>query len=331
MPYFTIVIPTFNRGHLLERALRSCLAQDFADWEAIVVDDASDDAHAVSSTLVVGRLDDPRVRLICHKENRGVCEARNTGSSAAQGVWLIFLDDDDTFVPGALTVIYNAAEHAGRFHRHTFAYRDDDGRISPRPALTDGEVWDYRGYLEWVDQVSEQTDFMNCIHRDVFDSVRWPSDRSREELFHFALARHFRTECHSDIVAIIHGDASSRFTAVPGYERVLRMAPDLARQMIRILDEHGVALQTCAPRTYARFLRHAAINNYMAGSRKRGLRYSAALLRQWPFAPSAWGVLFFGMLGPRATAAVVALAKRRASDVYRKTVSRWGDDYLRSN
>jgi len=78
MPYFTIVIPTFNRGHLLERALRSCLAQDFADWEAIVVDDASDDAHAVSSTVVVSRLDDPRVRLICHKENRGVCEARNT-------------------------------------------------------------------------------------------------------------------------------------------------------------------------------------------------------------------------------------------------------------
>src|SRR2546430_10136059 len=93
--------------------------------------------------------------------------------SAAQGVWLIFLDDDDTLVPGALTVIYNAAEHAGGgFHRHTFAYRDDDGRISPRPALTDGEVWDYRGYLEWVDQVSEQTDFMNCIHRDVFDYVR---------------------------------------------------------------------------------------------------------------------------------------------------------------
>jgi len=319
MSYFTVVIPTFNRGHLLERALRSCLAQEFTDWEAIVVDDASNDFHAISSAEVVSRIGDPRVRLIFHEENRGVCEARNTGSRAAQGLWLIFLDDDDTFVPGALVAIHHATERAGSgIHRLVFAYRDDDDSVSPRPALTEHAVWDYRGYLEWLERVRGRSDFMNCIHRDVLQSICWPRDRSREDLFHLELARRFRTECHSDVVAIINNDAANRFTAVPGYERVLSMAPDLARQMVAILNEHGMALRTFAPRTFAKFLRHAAINNYMAGHWRRGLRYSTALVRHRPLTLSAWGVLLFGILGPRPTAAVVALAKRRVGAGYRK-------------
>src|SRR5438105_12925547 len=103
MPYFTVVIPTFNRPQLLARALRGCLAQDFAGWEAIVVDDASDDRSAAAAADIVRAIGDPRVRLIRHEQNLGVCEARNTGSLAARGSWLLFHDDDDELVPGALT------------------------------------------------------------------------------------------------------------------------------------------------------------------------------------------------------------------------------------
>src|SRR5204862_2978432 len=124
----TIVIPTFNRGHLLDRALRSCLAQDFSDWEAVVVDDASNDAAAVDCGDVVARIGDPRIRLIRQEQNRGVCEARNTGSLAAQGSWLVFLDDDDELVPGALTLIRDIAERSGSgAHRLIFAYLDAAG------------------------------------------------------------------------------------------------------------------------------------------------------------------------------------------------------------
>src|SRR5437016_1583877 len=177
MVYFTIVIPTFNRGHLLERALRSCLAQEFSDWEVVVIDDASNDAAAVAAADVVGRIGDPRVRLIRHEQNRGVCEARNTGALVAQGTWLIFLDDDDELVPDALARVHTVACRAGGgIKRLIFAYRDDAGRFSPQPALADGAVWDYHGYLQWIEQVSERTDYMNCIHRDVFQSVLWPRD-----------------------------------------------------------------------------------------------------------------------------------------------------------
>lgn len=314
MPYFTIVMPTFNRGHLLERALRTCVAQDFTDWEAVVVDDASSDPDAVSADDVVRRIGDARIRLLRHERNLGVCAARNTAVRAAQGSWLIFHDDDDELVPGALRLMHDAAARAGEgIRRLAFSYRFDDGHISPDPPLTDGEVWDYQRYIEWWGRASVRTDFLNCIHREVFESILWPADRSREELFHLELARRFRTQCHSAVAAIIHTDAANRFTAVPGYERALRMAPDLAAQWSRLLEAHGEAVKRWAPPLFARLLRSVAVNSYMAGSRGRGLRYSAALVRQRPAAPSAWAALLLALLSRRAVARVVAFEKRRRS------------------
>lgn len=306
-------MPTFNRARLLERALRTCVDQDFTDWEAVVVDDASSDPSGDDSAEVIRRIADPRIRLIRHERNLGVCAARNTAIGAAEGTWLVFHDDDDELVPGGLQLIH-AAERAGpEVHRHVFSYRNDEGRISPEPPLVDGEIWEYRQYIEWWERVSQQTDYLNVIRRDVFDSLLWPSDRSREELFHLDLARRFRTQCHAAVAAVVHTDAVNRFSTVPDPDRLLRMAPDLASQWIRLLNEHGEAIKRWAPRLYATLLRATALNNYMAGSRARGLRYSATLLRLRPFAPSGWGVLLLALLGRRGVGGVVAYAKRRRS------------------
>src|SRR5450432_320321 len=97
-PYFSIVIPLFNREKEVLRALKSCLAQDFQAFEVVVVDDASTD----QSATVVEDLQDKRVRLIRHAKNRGVCPARNTGVEAAAGKWIVFLDSDDELLPGFL-------------------------------------------------------------------------------------------------------------------------------------------------------------------------------------------------------------------------------------
>ncbi|HEY6141398.1 MAG TPA: glycosyltransferase family 2 protein [Thermoanaerobaculia bacterium] len=311
MPYFTLVIPTYNRSHLLERALRTCIAQSFAGWEAVVVDDASSDPSAVDD--VVRRLSDSRIRFLRHERNQGVCPARNTAVGAARGTWLVFHDDDDELMPDGLELMHDAIEGSREtdIHRHVFAYRDDWGRISPEPPLADGAVWDYRGYLEWVEQVGTRTDFLNVIRRDVFDSVLWPTDQSREAIFHLELARRFRTQCHAVVAATIHADAADRLTAVPERDRLFEMAPQLAAQWMRLLDEHGSALEAWAPRTYARFVRSTAINSYIAGQRGQGLRYAARLLRGRPFAPSAWGALLLGLLPPRAVGAVVAREKSR--------------------
>ena len=91
-----VVIPTFNRAGLLERALRSVEAQTMAPSEVIVVDDGSTDSTAI---LMQQRF--PHVRYL-RQPNQGVSRARNRGILAARSEWLAFLDSDDEWFPHKL-------------------------------------------------------------------------------------------------------------------------------------------------------------------------------------------------------------------------------------
>ena len=88
-PFFSVIIPTFNRRRVLTEAIESVIAQTFADYEIIVVDDGSTDDTASFVTRQY-----PGVRLI-RQPNKGVSSARNTGIKVAHGHWLAFLDSDD--------------------------------------------------------------------------------------------------------------------------------------------------------------------------------------------------------------------------------------------
>jgi len=90
MPYFTIVIPSYNRGHIVGRAIESVLNQSYSDFEIIVVDDGSTD----NTKEVVCQYMDSRINYF-FQENSGVSAARNTGSKLAKGDYLVFLDSDD--------------------------------------------------------------------------------------------------------------------------------------------------------------------------------------------------------------------------------------------
>lgn len=92
-PLVSVVMPMFNRAGLVGHAIASVLAQTYPDFELIVVDDGSTD----ESVKVVREIDDPRIRLIELDENRGVTVARNTALRAANGVFIAYLDSDNTW------------------------------------------------------------------------------------------------------------------------------------------------------------------------------------------------------------------------------------------
>jgi len=98
MTTVSVVIPVYNRAATLPRAVASVRAQDFADWELILVDNGSGDGGAE----VALALEDPRIRVIRHPVNRGAPAARNTGIRAASGRLIAFLDSDDEWLPGKL-------------------------------------------------------------------------------------------------------------------------------------------------------------------------------------------------------------------------------------
>ncbi|HAH58771.1 MAG TPA: glycosyl transferase, partial [Bacteroidales bacterium] len=94
--FFSVVIPAYNRAHLITRALNSLIAQTESDWEAIVIDDGStDDTYSgVKPFLHMGKR--IKYRKIVHS---GESSARNEGILLSNGRYITFLDSDDEYKP----------------------------------------------------------------------------------------------------------------------------------------------------------------------------------------------------------------------------------------
>lgn len=134
-PAVSVVLCTFDRARLLPRAIRSVLAQTFADLELVVVDDGStDDTPAVVLRLAQR---DPRIVYVRH-ENRGLAAARNTGVALARAAWVTFLDSDDEYLPEhvaarvalsrGIDAVFGGAKLVGPRRLHYAADVDRPGR-----------------------------------------------------------------------------------------------------------------------------------------------------------------------------------------------------------
>ncbi len=108
-PSISVIIPTFNRAHLLPRAIKSVLDQTYGSFELIVVDDGSQD----DTKAVVNAFDDPRVRYIRLDRNSGTsCVPRNVALKAARSKYVAFQDSDDEWSPVKLEKQIKIFEHA---------------------------------------------------------------------------------------------------------------------------------------------------------------------------------------------------------------------------
>ncbi len=91
MPFFSIIIPLYNKENFIENTLKSVLAQTFDDFEILIVEDCSTD----NSLKKVSGLVSSKVKIINHEKNKGLSASRNTGISNANGDYIAFLDADD--------------------------------------------------------------------------------------------------------------------------------------------------------------------------------------------------------------------------------------------
>lgn len=111
-PTVSVIVPTYNRPELLERALTSIDKQTFKNYEIVVVNDAG-----VNVWDVVKR--HKKTVLIEHMENKGLSASRNTGIKASKGKYVTFLDDDDVILPFNFKVLVKAMEEGA-----SLAYAD---------------------------------------------------------------------------------------------------------------------------------------------------------------------------------------------------------------
>lgn len=107
-PAVSVIVPMYNVEQYIKLCVDSILAQTFADFEVILVDDASPDRCFELCNELYGGND--KVRIIRHEKNLGLGPARNTGIKNARGKYVYFVDSDDYILPDALEKFYNAAE-----------------------------------------------------------------------------------------------------------------------------------------------------------------------------------------------------------------------------
>lgn len=105
--FYSILIPTYNRPYMLERALDSIIRQNFFDLEIIVIDDGS----SIDYTDTIEKYKSIISMYHRNPSTLGVSFTRNVGLSLSSGEWIVFLDDDDEIADGYLSYLKTHIEN----------------------------------------------------------------------------------------------------------------------------------------------------------------------------------------------------------------------------
>lgn len=177
---FSVIIPLYNKAPYVAKAIQSVLAQTFADFELVIVDDGSkDESASVAAEAIEGHAN---CRLV-KQENAGVSMARNNGVAASQGEYLCFLDADDWWEPTFLeemSELITEYPEAGIYGTNYTIVNETrhKTRVAPIGVEPDFE----KGYINYF-QVYAKTLAMPlwtgavCVPRRVFDETQgFPKD-----------------------------------------------------------------------------------------------------------------------------------------------------------
>ena len=127
-PEISVIVPVYRVEKYLNDCIDSILAQTFADFELILVDDGSPDNCPALCDAAAAK--DSRIRVI-HQKNRGLSGARNAGLDIARGRWAAFVDSDDMLLPQALEKAHSTAEKTGAdVVLYGFAFTDENGSVA---------------------------------------------------------------------------------------------------------------------------------------------------------------------------------------------------------
>ena len=190
MPLVTVVMPTYNRAHMLPAAVETVREQTLADWELLIVDDGSTDG----TPALLGRWsrEDERIRSV-RQENRGQSAARNRALDLARGEYVAYLDSDNALLPECLEVLTDALR-----------VRPDKSYAMPQGSRV-LELWEDGRLVRSVDTTAEEfppelslqdivhrrihTDMNGFLHRrELTDAgVRFAEDIRRMEDWEFFL------------------------------------------------------------------------------------------------------------------------------------------------
>lgn len=202
---FSVVIPAFNYGHCLERAVTSAVSQDYPAFEVIVINDGSEDDTAQVADRLAARW--PECVRVVHQANAGLSAVRNRGVDEAAFNWLVFLDADDELCPGALAALAAAAEGSPQARLVIGGHIADDGvqrvPVAPVPVRDDDPAGTLRAFL---DKRLTLSNGACAMHRALFRTTGYdPALRHTEDLPVFAhVLANYPVATTDTPIAVIH-------------------------------------------------------------------------------------------------------------------------------
>jgi len=175
-PFFSVILPTYNRSELLPKAIESVLSQTYADWELIIVDDASTD----NTALVVKGYSDSRIRYLLNEQNIERSASRNRGIDQANGTYICFLDSDDYYLENHLESFNKCIENndSAEALYYCNTYEETQGKLIEIP----------NGSIKTSNKVEQIiTDIIGiprtCIHQVILKEFRFnPKYRIGEDM-----------------------------------------------------------------------------------------------------------------------------------------------------
>lgn len=247
-PLFSLVMCLYGVEDHVARAVRSVLSQECGDFELVLVDDAARDRSL--ERALAEAAGDPRVRVVRHRENRGLSAARNTGLDAARGRYVSFPDPDDTVAPAYLSAALAAIEACDPdivVEGVTEQYFDRSGRLErERPIVPEAAVHRGDEVAAAVLPLEVQTlvGYVNSkfFRRSLVGDLRFDTTMSLSEDFFFSIEMFDRakTVAVADVAAYRYakratGSLTSRWD--PAYYDIHRSR--IARlQMFQ--EDHGL-------------------------------------------------------------------------------------------
>ena len=311
MPTVSVIIPTYNRAHVLGRSIQSVLNQTFQDFELIIVDDGSTD----DTESLVNRFRSKKIKYIRHQVNQGgsVAPTPNTGLRLAKGDYIAFLDDDDEWMPEKLEkqmkVICAAPPEVGIVYTKFIQY-DRFGDYVPLRKMAKKEGFLFKPLLDecfirWTTAL---------IKKECFDKVGLISENilfARDWDFLLRVSQHYQFLYIDDPLIIVYelpeGRRLKDERLIVDIQQILEMYFSQIKQDRKML---------------AKYYYHIARLSCMLGRMRQGRHYYLKSLKAYPMDIVIISAFLTSLLGSRIYNATAAIYRRSKLNLLRKIYSR---------
>lgn len=292
LPVFSIITPTFRRPLLLMRTINSVRTQTFRDYEHIIIDDAND----IDTEGIVNSLGDNKIIFEHHIAPKGAAAGYNTGIRLSRGKFILFLDDDDEYLPTFLEKMNirfsNVDKNVGFIWTGISRIIDIEGGEK----LLLSKIWPSQfptRELGLCEATSIGNGFGVCVRKECIDIIGLYDESlmiGEDTDFLFRLAENFEFETIPEVLVKIHQHGPSQLTDKKNYLVRLEFCEKILTRHLDLLNEF--------PKLY--YIHYIAVAGFCYGlkMKPKGRKILFSIIKKTPFhLLSYMDLLFFELTG----------------------------------